>query len=138
MTRGSNVLYNALLYFGINNPTTNIGSLVSSINVFTRAFMSSINFTGNTSTPIPNINWGHSSASIGFQSTNTTNSGPKFWNIGDRIGGGYLGHSPNTSFPFNNTSNLGSFVQTKLMFLATLNFPDLSKLTNYPIQHIPR
>ena len=53
------------------------------------------------------------------------------------MGGSYFGHSPGTDFPFNNTSNLGSFSQTKLMFLATLNLPDLSKLTNDPFKHIP-
>lgn len=131
--RGSNVSNNAPL-FGSNHLTSGFGSLVPSSNMFIRAFPSSSRFF---SSQIPNINWGHSTTGTDFQSANTMSSIPNIWNSGGSVGGSYFGQPPNIGFPFNNTSNLDSFAQAKLSFLATLNLPDLSKLTNDPVWHIP-
>jgi len=102
--------------------------------MFTGAFPSS---SGFFSSQIPNINWGHSTTKIDFQSANTTGSVPNVWISGGSVGGSYNGQPPNIGFPFNNTSNLDSFAQEKLTFLATLNLPDLSKFTNDPVRHVP-
>ena len=48
-----------------------------------------------------------------------------------------MGQAHNTKFQNINASNPTSFSQTKLMFLATLNLPDLSRLTNDPVYHVP-
>jgi len=104
--------------------------------MFTGAFpLYSGSFSGNVPSQFPPL--GHLAFGAGFQSASNTNSGPTFWNTGGNVGGNNMGQPSNTDFQNYNTSNLGSFAQTRLPFLATLNLPDLSKLINDPVRHIP-
>ena len=129
---------NAPLTFGGNPPTIGIGSSIPSGNMLDGDFPPlSGNLFGNYSTYIPNLNWGPFAAGAGVSSTNPPNSGPNFWNVGGSGGGSYSGNPANTGFHHGSNLNLGSFSQTKLLFLATLNLLDLSKLTNDHVQHLP-
>ena len=60
------------------------------------------------------------------------------------MGGGYYptiqGHGVYSSHPYANQSYQGAWnqpTQPRIPFLATLNLPDLSRLKNDPISHIP-
>jgi len=58
-----------------------------------------------------------------------------FWNAGPSATSN-VGQTPNTG-SHNYASNQASLAQAKLPFLATLNLPDLSLLTNDPVYHVP-
>jgi len=104
-------------------------------NTLSGAFPSSSgSFQGNTSSQVPTF--GHSIFRPGFQPASNTGGGVNFWNPGPNVASNFLGQAHNSGFQ-NNASNSNSLAQTRLPFLATLNLPDLSKLTNDPVYHVP-
>jgi len=82
---------------------------------------------------IPSLPMGNPYQMGGYQSMPPPYPGSSSYPPNQYMGGPYGPFSLNTMSPFNQNS----FVNTPLTFLATLESPDLSKLTRNPIMHHP-
>jgi hypothetical protein len=82
---------------------------------------------------VPMVPMGNLYPTGGYQSMPQPYPGSSPYPPNQYVGGPYGPFGLNTMSPLNQNS----FVKTQLPFLATLEFPNLSKLTNDPIMHHP-